>query len=548
MSRELVAHTLGIFKDLGVENIVICPSSRNAFYVQALKHTDQFKVYTSYEERAASFYALGILKRTLKPVVIITTSGTAAAEILPAAMEACYCGLPLILLTTDRPRRYRFTGAPQSAEQVGIFSHYVHKEFDIAADEVFDLQFEALPKGPIHLNVCIEDPKGHGHIDPHTKATWKLSDLEVENDHLTNFLAEAEFPFVIVSGLAKHEQKYVEDFLLRLGAPVYLEASSGLRESVALDQLSIRVSEGIWDYSHNNDYPIDSILRIGGVPTIRMWRDLDESEGKIKLLSISSLPFTGASWSQCLVGNLSLLNTVLHSNNSFLSAGVREVSRANNINSSSCLSVIERDVPSFAVWKKKDNEIYERRLNHYKQFPLSEPALIYHLSRIIDEQAFVYLGNSLPIREWDMAATIDIPHSHIGANRGVNGIDGQLSTFFGMCPAGRHCWGIFGDLTTLYDMSAPWILAQNPDLNPVCVVINNSGGKIFERMYRDKAFYNEHSLNFGPLAEFWGMEYALWHSIPDKLPPGLHQKPYLLEIIPSEEQTHAFWAADAKKI
>ncbi|MFA6916735.1 MAG: 2-succinyl-5-enolpyruvyl-6-hydroxy-3-cyclohexene-1-carboxylic-acid synthase [Parachlamydiales bacterium] len=516
MSRELVHQILDGLEKLGVVHITLCPSSRNAYFVQELKSSERFKVTSWFEERSAAFYTLGLIKNSGKPAVIITTSGTAAAETLPATMEAFYSGLPLIILTTDRPRRYRLTGAPQSAEQVGLFSHYVHAEEDIADGETLKFTSNLCPKGPLHLNVCLEDPYGKGKIDPHTKPEWSLQDFEYDKETLSNFLDNAVCPFVIVSGLTKEEQPAVESFLRILKAPVYLEASSGLRENKALDHLSIRTTEGIWQRAEKAGYPIDAVLRIGGVPTLRMWRDLDECQGKYALLSISANPFPGASWSKCLVGNLiGLKDTVVH----------KEYEPYNN-------------------FIKEDQKVLEKRLISFDKFPSSEPALVHYLSQLIGTESFVYLGNSLPIREWDMAASFSHPHANIAANRGVNGIDGQLSTFFGMCREDVPCWGIFGDLTTLYDMSAPWALFQNPHIKPVCVVINNGGGKIFERMYGDKAFYNCHNLSFAPLASLWNMQYVQWHTVPEKLPPNIYQKAYLIEIIPDAEQTKLFWSAD----
>ncbi len=102
----------------GVQELCLCPGARNAPLIYPLVHSSQVRIYYWPEERSAAFFALGRIKATGCPVAVVTTSGTAAAELLPATMEAFYTGLPLILITADRPRRFRGTGAPQSAEQV----------------------------------------------------------------------------------------------------------------------------------------------------------------------------------------------------------------------------------------------------------------------------------------------------------------------------------------------------------------------------------------------------------------------------------------------
>src|ERR1700722_12018383 len=119
----------------GVYEFCLCPGARNAPLIYPLVQSSQVRIYYWPEERSAAFFALGRIKATGRPVAVVTTSGTAAAEILPAAMEAYYTGLPLVLLTADRPRRFRGTGAPQAAEQVGLFSCYAHEMQDLAEED-----------------------------------------------------------------------------------------------------------------------------------------------------------------------------------------------------------------------------------------------------------------------------------------------------------------------------------------------------------------------------------------------------------------------------
>ena len=172
--------------------------------------------------------------------------------------------------------------------------------------------------------------------------------------------------------------------------------------------------------------------------------------------------------------------------------------------------------------------------------PQSEVSLIRALSANISENALVYLGNSLPIREWDMAAIYEPRGHEIAASRGLNGIDGQLSTFFGLSHANRENWGIFGDLTTLYDLAAPWILPELTDLSIRVVVINNKGGRIFKRMFKDPVFQNIHEYEFEHFAKMWNLPYERLERIPvfEKLP-----KHVLLEVCPCPLATQRFWNA-----
>ena len=129
-------------RGLGVVDFCICGGSRNAPLIAALGSG-----YTFVDERSAAFFALGRAKRDGKPVAVITTSGTAVAELLPAAIEAFYSGVPLILITADRPARFRGTAAPQSIEQVGLFGVYATTDIDHWNRRV-----------PLHINVEFDEP------------------------------------------------------------------------------------------------------------------------------------------------------------------------------------------------------------------------------------------------------------------------------------------------------------------------------------------------------------------------------------------------------
>jgi 2-succinyl-5-enolpyruvyl-6-hydroxy-3-cyclohexene-1-carboxylate synthase len=121
----------------------------------------------------------------------------------------------------------------------------------------------------------------------------------------------------------------------------------------------------------------------------------------------------------------------------------------------------------------------------------------------------------------------------VSGNRGANGIDGQLSTFFGWRPQHAHSWALLGDLTTLYDLNAPWILPQQVSTSWTLAIMNNSGGQIFKPMFNRDAFLNRHSLNF----EHWSKMWNLTYQCTDSLTEDFKVLPQVLEINPSEEQS-----------
>ena len=123
MNIPLTRQILQEIRRMGVSELCLCPGARNAPFIALLSSSDLFRKYYWFEERSAAFFAMGRARALEAPAAVITTSGTAAGELLPAAMEAYYSGAPLVH-QRDRPRRFRGTGAPQSAEQVGLLGKY----------------------------------------------------------------------------------------------------------------------------------------------------------------------------------------------------------------------------------------------------------------------------------------------------------------------------------------------------------------------------------------------------------------------------------------
>ena len=515
MNEQLAYQVIHEVLKHGVQEFCVCPGSRNSPLVTILTKETLLKKYYWFEERSAAFFALGRSRQTRRPVAVITTSGTAAAELLPAVMEAHYTGVPLVVITADRPRRFRNTGAPQTAEQVGLYGPYTSFAEDLSEAERSYLELWDR-HGPAHVNVCFEEPlKVVGKLPPENAFPTVVSKEKPIRDEdfqmLTDFLKSVQFPFVVVSSLREEDREPVAQFLLKMNAPVLLEGISGLREDPRLSHLRIRRVDKLWDHSTAALYEIDGILRIGGVPTFRNWRDLEDMQYKLQVLSVNHVPFSGLSWGK-------LICSPIH-------------------------TFFEKftipPIQKFAMprWLEAEKEYQKQFLKLVHDEPLAEQSMVHHLSKIIPRGSHVYLGNSLPIREWDLGAVWEPKGLTVTANRGVNGIDGQISTFLGLSREGIENWALLGDLTALYDMAGPWILKQLKHLHVHIVVINNRGGKIFEKMYQEKEFLNLHSLNFKPLADMWGLEYERWTTVECKKSSA---KRRLIELIPDEEATRRF--------
>ncbi len=528
MKSELMKQDLwigGVLRNLvgrGVEDFVLCAGSRNSPLLAILGSASGLDLFSHFEERSGAFFALGRARAKDRPVAIVTTSGTAVAECLPAVIEARYSGVPLVVVSADRPRRYRGTGAPQSIEQVGIFGPYA-ATLDLEKGEGLDLSAWS-GREPLHLNLCLDEPLLEAPAlaldfeSPPALPSRDLVDLTAARREAQAFLARSRRPLVLVGALAAADRPAVAEFLADLGAPVWAEAISGLRENPALGDVLLASSERML-----GRVGADAVLRLGGVPTCRYWRDL-EALG-LPVLSISSEPFSGSPGSRLLRAPVGALIASLEFSGVAPDAALRTLDRA----------------------------AAERLRELYSRFPESEPALMHKLSRRIPTGSRIFLGNSLAIREWDLAADRRDRGFDCRANRGANGIDGEVSTFLGLVDEARSNWGIFGDLTSLYDLAAPWILPQlieggrDPELR--IVVVNNGGGRIFSRLpairrhvpdrVRRRFFECEHPLDFEGWAKLWDLGYELSTQGLPPHEPGFRQG--ILELRPDAEQSEAFW-------
>ncbi len=523
-NAALAAHIADVLAGAGVRELCLCAGARSAPLVVQFAGDTRFRTWSFFEERSAAFFALGRIKATGRPVAVVTTSGTAAGELLPGTMEAHYSGLPLVLVTADRPRRFRGTGAPQTAEQVGLYGVYVEQAADLADAERVSLAGWSWTR-PLHLNVCFDEPLlgpppvQVTELAAEQPAPVPMLDAENAQTRLSAFLKASRSPVVIVGPLSAAERGPALDFLTALGAPVLAESLSGLRGHPGLEPLALHAGARALKNADGTPW-MDGVLRLGGVPTLRLWRDLDDSLAHLPLLSVSTQPFTGATHGALISASLAQMLPAL-------ALPPRSVSVRQD-------ALLARD------------RAYDAAIQQLlREEPRSEPGMVARLSELLPTGARLFLGNSLPVREWDLAATWADRSFEMAASRGLNGIDGQVSTFLGFSEEGRENWGLFGDLTTLYDMAAPWILGQRPELSAHIVVMNNGGGKIFERMFANPAFQNRHELSFEPLARFWGLDYACWEEVPATAPTGRT----LTEIVPDAEATGRFWAAyDALRV
>jgi len=499
--------------ELGIKEFVICAGARNLPIIQFLSQVSDLKLWTHFEERSAGFFALGRTMATNEPCAVVCTSGTAVAELLPAVVEAYYQARPLVILSADRPASYRASGAPQAIEQQNIFSDYVEFCYDITEqDKVIEIQWSG--KKPLHLNICLNESET---CEQYTGeiGIFKRQKEQINVGQLVRFLDNTWDGLVVaVGGLEPDDREEVYYFLKRLNVPLIIDATSGLRE--ALSELNLAQPESTLKRKQ-----VGKVLRIGEVPIGRFWRDLETSDD-VEVLSVTRTGFSG----------LARESTVVKGEISRILKGMGDPPEVG-------------DVLDLLTENQKDWAILDEML---ERFPDSEPAMIKVISQYATLADQLYLGNSLPVREWNQFSQRDIPIEFVQANRGANGIDGQIATWLGWTAEHESGWAILGDLTTMYDMSSLALLPQILNTSRVLIVINNSGGKIFERLpsvmnmpqkIREKVL-NEHTFDFSHLAAMWGMGYTMVEKA-SELEIEPQEKSILVEVRPSQFQTEQFW-------
>lgn len=501
---------------IGIGEFVVCGGARNAVLLEALARAHEagvVKVWHHFEERSAAFFALGRTQATGKPCAVVTTSGTAVAECLPAVIEAFFQARPLVVVSADRPERYRGTGAPQTITQPNLFGEYA---FSVEDD------FGAWNgRGPLHLNLELEEaaqfPAETPAISPVGEAPNRWDRPVVAE--LARWLRQDRHRGMVVwiGGLQAEEREEVFYFCTELNVPVIAEATSGLRE--ALQALHLPDADRLLPKSLPG-----KILRLGEVPSGRFWRDLEE------LTDVSV-------WSICRNGLPGLARE-----SQVLQGPIHRVLSA--------LGEVERqdDTLDLLVGAARSTDRSRELLEAY---PDSEPALMRTVSLYAAMGSSVFLGNSLPIREWNLFAQWDRPVTDVRANRGANGIDGQLSTWLGATASDENAWAVVGDLTTLYDLAAPFVMPQIQAQGRTLAVIHNGGGAIFNRLPRLAELHpnaaawltNAHDVSLAGWAEQWGLVHCVIRRSDDfdAWEPG--GAATVFEVRPDVDQTTAFWRA-----
>ena len=410
-STELARKIIRDFIEHGITEFVLSPGSRNAPLSIALYEAEQrglVNLHIRIDERTAGFFALGIVKATNKPAVVVCTSGTAVANYYPAFLEAHHSDLPLIIISADRPARLRGTGANQTTNQINIFNcgrFFSNENYELHAD------------GPTHINLEFDEP-----LLSDDKSDW-LKDLAekqlIEPEVATELFEVPAGKGIVIVG---HDGIDVTDFAEALAVP--LIAENPLSYSKAIAHASLFSSQ----------LDIDWAVVVG--------------------------------------------RTTLSRSTNALIAKAKEVfvidPRAAKVDPKRSATKIFSDVPTIVgsaeSWNIKSDAI---ALDGW-----SEPAVAQCIAANLPIGATLYVASSRPIRDLEAFA---YPRAgvEVFANRGLAGIDGNLSTAIGVASRRECTYAVVGDLAFLHDLTA---LVNQEEIKLKLLVINNDGGGIFSTL------------------------------------------------------------------
>jgi 2-succinyl-5-enolpyruvyl-6-hydroxy-3-cyclohexene-1-carboxylate synthase len=485
-NKDFANAVLKQLQEFGVKELVICPGARCAPILKSAQQSGMFKLSNFFDERSASFFALGRSKSAQLPVAVVTTSGSAVANCLPAITEAKYAGVPLIILSADRPKAARGTGAPQTMEQPGIFSDYVGVSFDYDFNDFLQnkISINLTQNLPAHINLCFDEPllADIENQDSYvSKSSVSALNQTQKSDavQLKEFTEASKKPLVILGPMSVKESKVAKGLLKNYNGPIYCEALSQLQDQFLNNEVKNLHLHLAKDILATTDTDFDGVIRVGLVPCLRYWRDLEKNN--IPVINFSSTPYSGLARQSVRPLKLDDLSKVLE--------------------------VYKNEVPKEVLLKdrRRSANLSELLLKYAK----SELALVNELKKLSLTCESVFIGNSLAIREWDVLRQEAFAGPEIVGQRGLNGIDGLISHAMGhiKCP-GDHLV-VLGDLSALYDLNSLWALKHLPiGVRLIIAVINNSGGKIFKPMFNDPIFENQHQINFAHWAKTFALDYV----------------------------------------
>ncbi len=515
----------------GVEYFCISPGSRSAPLAAAAARNPRAKTLVHFDERGAAFYALGYARAANRPAALICTSGTAAANYLPAIIESSADTIPLIILTADRPPELRDTGANQAIKQPGIFGDNVRWSFDLPCPDTTIAPEMALttvdqavyracraPSGPVHLNCMFREPlapvESGSRFERYLASieSWRRSDhsytkyeiAQVLPDdacvrELSRILSHTGGGLLLAGKLrTDEERRAILSLSSRLRWPVFADITSGLRlgdiSEVGIPFYNLALLSG----EIRKRLRPSLVLHLGGrITAKRLSQWLQETQLQ-SYIHVDSNPL-----------RLDPIHRVTRRIESGIELFCAQLAGLLDD------STDRKSEKYLSEWRRVSEtvDLVIHRVSA-RTTSATETGIARLLSTEIKNSA-LFLASSMPIRDMDMFASAGGPRVPVGANRGASGIDGTVAAAVGFA-AGieKPTTLLIGDLALLHDLNSLAIL-RNQDQPVTVVAINNSGGGIFDHLpiaefpdLHEKYFVARHNWRFEHAARQFELPYC----------------------------------------
>jgi len=529
IQSSFVSEFVDSLVQLGIEDVCVCPGSRSTPLALTFRRDPRIKVWMHVDERSAAYFALGIAKRSKLPVAVVSTSGTAAVNFAPAAVEAFFARVPLLLLTADRPAYARDIGTNQTIDQVSLYGSHVKWSADVQIpdDPSVSLAYAksiagrsvrgALeePAGPVHLNFPFREPllpeqggKRLRHVERGGQenvfpANQPLSRYNPEDfASFRGALHDAERPLIVCGEQDDPSFPDAVTTLAReIGAPVLADPLSQVRCGPQHSPIVIDAYDAfLRDEEIARRLSPDFVLRFGAAPVSKaLLQFLERHRSCNQVLADpggSRDPILSAS-DVVRLDPASLCRAILD--------GVPDQPAP----------TLGPGVPDWVdSWTDTNTRVRSALAARIAQERgLSEPGVFADLNEVLPAGGTLFAGNSMPIRDLDAMFPGGTRAIRFIANRGASGIDGIVSTTLGVSAVSEEPLVlVIGDLSFYHDMNG-LLAARRYGLSATIVLVNNDGGGIFSMLpqstdpHFEEVFATPTGLDFKHTADLYGLEY-----------------------------------------
>jgi len=472
--KKPVALLADILIQKGLGFLVHSPGSRNAPIIIAFGQSKKVKIFTVVDERSAAFFALGIALATGKTVAIDCTSGTAALNYAPAIAEAYYQHIPLLVLTADRSPQFIDIGDGQTIRQENLFANYIKNSYTLPqsidgledftlAERIINMAMNRTideAPGPVHINIPLDEPL-YGLTETETRGRL-INSTPSFSDSIENFPKifidqwRTSKKLMVIAGQLNpnpHLNEVLKLIMEKQMAVILTETTSNLYHPGFIDGIdnaltAIRQEE-------TDAFKPDLLITLGGAMVSKMVKKFlrDNQPENHWHISISNEEMDTYF---CLRG-------IIHSSptEALLVLANLPTDRSELFNQR---------------WLEKKLDTNTKRERYLQRLEYSDLKVFNHILDHLPPDTCLHLGNSTPVRYSQLFGSR--PHLNYFSNRGVSGIDGQISTAAGFASVSdKPNILITGDLGFLYDSNGLLLLKHCPNLK--VIVINNQGGGIF---------------------------------------------------------------------